>query len=268
MRAGVLRELRLFFIALQFLTRVPVPRWVGFEPEWLQASARHFPAVGVLVGGLSAAVLAGAAWLFPLPVAVLLSMLASVLATGAFHEDGLADTCDALGGAVTRERALEIMKDSRIGTYGAVGLWMVLGLKAVVLATLPLALSVPALVLGHTASRAAAVVLMRWLPYAGDVAHAKAKPLAHRVSWGGLWVALGWVVAVAAGLWAVGAMGAGFMGLALGAAAGAAVFCGRWWRRRLGGITGDTLGATQQIAELSLLLAVLAGLRLHAWMAW
>jgi adenosylcobinamide-GDP ribazoletransferase len=268
MRAGPLHELRLFFVALQFLTRFPVPRWVGFEPAWLHASARHFPAVGALVGGVSAAVLAGAALLFPVPVAVLLSMLASVLATGAFHEDGLADTCDALGGAVSRERALEIMKDSRIGTYGAVGLWMALGLKAVALAALPLALSVPALVLGHTASRAAAVVLMRWLPYAGDVAHAKAKPMAHRVSGAGALVALGWVPAVALGLWLGGAMGAAFIGLAVGAAALAAAVCARWWHRRLGGITGDTLGATQQIAELSLLLAVLAGLRLHAWMSW
>ena len=121
----MLHELRLFFIALQFFTRLPVPRWVGYEPEWLHQSARHFPLVGALVGVVGAAVLWAALWLFPMPVAVVLSMVATVLLTGAFHEDGLADTCDALGGAVSRERALEIMKDTRIGSYGAIGLLLV-----------------------------------------------------------------------------------------------------------------------------------------------
>ena len=140
-------ELRLFFIALQFFTRVPVPRWVGFEPAWLQQSARHFPAVGLCVGAVGALVLAGTAWLVPPAVAVVLSMVATVVLTGAFHEDGFADTCDGLGGHVSRERALDIMKDSRIGSYGVVGLVLLLGLKATVLVSLPVGLAVPALLL-------------------------------------------------------------------------------------------------------------------------
>ena len=119
-------ELRLFLVAVQFFTRVPVPAWVGFSPVWLQASARHFPGVGLCVGMLGAAVLAGASGLTSPAVAVVLSMMATVVLTGAFHEDGLADTCDALGGHVSRARALEIMKDSRIGAFGAMAL--VLGL--------------------------------------------------------------------------------------------------------------------------------------------
>ena len=254
-------ELRLFFIALQFFTRLPVPRWVGYEPEWLHQSARHFPLVGAWVGAVGSVVLWAALWLFPMPVAVLLSMVATVLLTGAFHEDGLADTCDALGGAVSRERALEIMKDSRIGTYGAVGLWLVLGLKAVTLSALPVPWVFAVLVLAHTASRAAAVSLIRWLPYAGDLAHAKAKPLAQRISGGGFVVAWGWVLVVGVLLlvwnlaWWPAVIGSIVLAWLCALASAA------WLKRRLGGMTGDTLGATQQVSELLVLLGCLAWLR-------
>lgn len=259
---GVLRELRLFLIALQFMTRVPVPGWVGFDAEWLSRSARHFAGVGVLVGGFGAVVLWSASQLWPMPVAVGLSMAATLWLTGAFHEDGFADTCDGLGGAVSRERALEIMKDSRIGAYGAIGIATMLGLKAATLATLPLASAVPALVLGHAASRAAATGLMRLLPYAGDAAHAKAKPLAQQVGAAELIGSALWVGLLCAGLWVLGALAATVLGAALGSAAVAALVCTGWLRQRLGGFTGDTLGATQQIAELSLLLGVSAALHL------
>ena len=258
----VIHELRLFLIALQFLTRVPVPRWVGFESDWLNQSARHFPAVGLCVGGVGATVLWAGGALFPTPVAVGLSMLATVLLTGAFHEDGLADTCDALGGAVSRARALEIMKDSRIGTYGAAGLVLMLGLKAAALVALPLSLAVPALLLAHTASRTAAVLLIRWLPYAGDLAHAKAKPLARRISAKGAWVALVWPAGVCLGLALWNPVYALAMVCALLAAGIGTGVCGWRWRARLGGYTGDTLGATQQISELLALLGWLTALRL------
>lgn len=257
----MIHELRLFFIGLQFLTRVPAPGWVGFEPAWLSESARHFPAVGLCVGAASALVLAvGHAVLGP-TVAVGLAMAASVLITGAFHEDGFADTCDALGGAVDREQALEIMKDSRIGAYGAIGLVLMLGLKAAALLSLPLVAAVPALLLGHTASRAAAVMLIRGLPYSGNVEHAKAKPMAQRIEISGVLVAAGWVVSVAAALaWhAPEHITAVLTSLSL-AVAGTA-WCAGWLRRRLGGYTGDALGATQQIVELLVLLGWLGLMR-------
>ncbi len=258
----MIHELRLFFVALQFLTRVPSPAWVGFEPEWLNQSARHFPAVGLLVGALAALVLVLGEVLFTPAVAVGLSMAATLLFTGAFHEDGWADTCDALGGgaSVSRERALVIMKDSRIGTYGAAGLVLMLGLKAATLTALPLALAVPALLFAHTASRAAAVALIRCLPYAGDVEHAKAKPLAQRISAAGLGVALGWVFMLclvlvwAAQRWHEPAVPAAVV-IGLMAVVAVAAWCTRWFRQRLGGYTGDTLGATQQLTELAALLA-------------
>jgi len=201
------------------------------------------------------------AW-WPLPLAVGLSMAATVWLTGGFHEDGLADTCDGLGGSADRERALQIMKDSRVGSYAVLGLLLVLGLKATALVGLAqhgLAQALAAGVMAHAASRSAAVVLLHRLPYAGDPAHAKAKPLAERVTPGCAAAALAWSVALAAALAAV--LGAAVLRPLLVAAVGCAlttVVCARWFRRRLGGTTGDTLGAAQQFAELAVLLGWLA----------
>jgi adenosylcobinamide-GDP ribazoletransferase len=260
--APLLHELRLFLIALQFFTRVPIPARIGFHPAWLQACARHFPAVGLVVGSAGAAVLLGAAQLWPPALAAGLSLAATIWLTGGFHEDGLADTCDGLGGAVTRARALEIMKDSRLGSYGALGLLLVLGLKAAALAALverspPLAAL--ALAWGHGVSRAAPVLLMRLLPYGGDPEHAKAKPLAVHIGGGGLAVALGWVAVatVLAGRLG-GAAAAAALPWALVALGAVVLWMARWLRRRLGGFTGDTLGASQQLGELAMLLAWVA----------
>jgi adenosylcobinamide-GDP ribazoletransferase len=258
----VLHELRLFFIALQFLTRVPVPGWVGYRDDWMHASARHFPAVGLLVGAFGAAVLWAGAHLWPAAVAVGVSMVATVWMSGAFHEDGLADTCDALGGAVSRERALAIMKDSRLGSYGTVGLVAVLGLKAAALyglAVRDFTTVLIALPLAHSVSRAVPVLLLRWLPYAGGAEHAKAKPMAQQADDATLSIVLLWCVAAGAA--------AVFCGLdpwrllpALGAALAVALLMARWLRVRLGGYTGDTLGAAQQGAELAMYLALLGAL--------
>lgn len=254
-------ELRLFFIALQFFTRVPIPRWVGFEPWWLHACARHFPLVGFVIGAVATAVLWAGHALFTPAVAVLLSMAASVVLTGAFHEDGWADTCDALGGAAGRERALVIMKDSRIGSYGAVGLVLMLGLKAAATLALPLAWAVAAVLLAHTASRFAPVLLIRFLRYGGDLEHAKAKPLAQQISALGLSVAALWVLLLAVCL--VAWRPAWWMAVCasvLSAAVGV-LWCARWFQQRLGGYTGDTLGASQQITEVLILLSWVAALR-------
>ena len=260
-------ELRLFLLALQFLTRIPVPAWVGYEPAWLNHCVRHFPLVGLCIGLFGALALALALALFPPAVAVLLSMIATVWLTGALHEDGLADTCDALGGAVGRERALEIMKDSRIGTYGACGLVLTLGLKAAVLTELVLlhpVLACVALAWGHAASRLATVWLMRLLHYGGDAEHAKAKPLATQVGAADVVMATIWLALLCALVWS-GAVQWGEEGLAASMLAAALLMLGattllaaRWFKRRIGGYTGDTLGALQQVAEVMILLACLA----------
>lgn len=282
--APLVHEIRLALVALQFLTRVPVPAWVGYQPQWLQACLRYFPLVGAVVGLWGALVLAAAAWCWPPAVAVLLSMAATAWLTGCFHEDGWADTCDGLGGSVSRDKALLIMKDSRIGTYGAVGLMLMLGLKAAVLMSLAaplltelasaetshvrevlLAWTMMALVWCHAASRLVPVFLIRLLPYAGDLDHAKAKPLAMQVSWGNAVAASGVTALVALAMW-LGLWWSGWphgtLEIALWRSALAMVVagmvCAHWFKRRLGGFTGDTLGASQQVAEAAGLLAWLA----------
>ncbi|MGN4075305.1 adenosylcobinamide-GDP ribazoletransferase, partial [Burkholderia gladioli] len=122
-------ECRYFFVALGYFSRVPVPRRIGYAAGDLGRAARYFPLVGVCVGALAAGVYLLAARIWPPGVAVLLSMAASLVATGAFHEDGLADSCDGFGGGYTREDVLRIMRDSRIGSFGAVALVLALALK-------------------------------------------------------------------------------------------------------------------------------------------
>jgi adenosylcobinamide-GDP ribazoletransferase len=255
-------ELRLVGVALQFLTRVPV-RLAVFDPEWLHDSARHFPLVGALVGLFGAGVLWVVALFWPAPVAVLLSMAATAWLTGGFHEDGLADTCDGLGGATSRDEALAIMKDSRLGSYGALGLLFTLGLKAAVLSALAsdaILLAAASLVLAHAASRACAVALLSALPYGGDAQHAKAKPMAQPTGRIALIVAASWVILLAAALGLALPAQPGFTRLSAALASGVVVTlaCAAWFLRRLGGYTGDGLGATQQWTELAIYLALLA----------
>lgn len=257
---------RHYLLALQFFTRVPVTgrlaAWVGFSPAMLRASAAHFPGVGWLVGGLTAALLFGLLQVLP-PVAAapwvaaMTSTVFGVLLTGAFHEDGLADLADGLGGSMDRERALDIMKDSRIGTYGAMALVLALLSKVALLALLaqvdPI-LAATALFAGHVTSRLLPLFVIRTLPHVGDTPTSKSKPLAERI--GNAGVAIGvlwWAVAMALVVWALPA--APWPQAILGALIGLA-WMWRLLRRRLQGFTGDGLGATQQVSEVGFLLAL------------
>lgn len=255
---------RHFLLALQFFTRIPVTgrlaQWVGYSPAMLRASAAHFPAVGWVVGALGALALAGALALWPPLVAAVLCTVVTVLVTGAFHEDGLADMADGLGGASTRERALEIMKDSRIGAFGAIAMVLALGLKFALLATLAgqgAFVACAALVAAHVLSRLAPLAVMRASPYVGGEG-GKAKPMADAVSGGAVVVAVLWSLPAALLVIVAGGMVNGVA--ALIAAALVALFMVRLLRRRLGGFTGDGLGATQQLSELAIYLALAARL--------
>lgn len=254
--AWLLQQIRLFFIALQFFTRVPIPGWVGFEASWLQHASRYFPLVGLLVGIISALVYGAAAWLWPAPVAVLLSTCAGLYLTGAFHEDGLADMCDGFGGGHTRERIMDIMKDSRIGSYGAVALVVTLGLKCVTLALMAPGQAIGALLLAHPLSRLAAVSLIRSASYARDAG--KAKPMAQEMQ------AYEFAIATVCALVPAIALGLAHIVSwpAIGAACASSLLVAWWLRdlfvRRIGGYTGDCLGAVQQISEVAIYLCVLA----------
>ena len=171
----MIRQARLFLCALQFLTRLPTPRLAGFEPDWIARASPYYPVVGWIVGGVCAGVLLLTSRFWPGLPAAAMAVAAGILVTGGFHEDGLADTADGLGGGQTPARRLEIMKDSRIGSYGALALWAVLTLKVVVLASLaPIQGSFVAhLILVHGGARAFAVPVMASLRYVGDPKAAK-----------------------------------------------------------------------------------------------
>ena len=257
------RQLVLFLVATQFLTRLPTPAWVGFESGWLPQSARYFPLVGVLIGAINV----GIWWLFghwlPAAVSAGLMLAASLLVTGAFHEDGFADACDGFGGGTTQDRVLAIMKDSRIGAYGAIGICVLLGLKWTTCVAIPPAVF-PLMVVGaHMVSRWCACGLIFGLRYVRTDDDAKSRPLAQRLS-GRDWTLSGALGCVAIVPFAVALDLTPHIRvlLALAAAVGAsaivAVMAAVYFRRRIGGYTGDCLGAVQQLTELAFLLAALA----------
>lgn len=263
-----MNALRHFLLALQFFTRIPVTgslaRWVDYTPQRLCASAGHFPGVGVLVGGAAALVHAVAAWSLPPVVwtplvAAVLSTVASAWLTGAFHEDGLADVADALGGPSDRDGALQIMKDSRIGAFGALTLLLAVATKLSLLAllgALQWQLACSALVLAHVVSRAWPLAIIRLLPHIGDSVRSKSRPLAERIDRLALGTAGLWVLLALAILAWGGAVRPHALAAAALASATAFVWCWRLFRRRLAGFTGDCLGATQQACELACYLGL------------
>lgn len=246
-------QLRSFLAAVQYFTRLPVPASVGHSQQLLDDASRYFPAVGLLVGVISATALLLASFLWQPVVAAIIAVATSIWLTGAFHEDGLADATDGLGGGYGQQRILEIMRDSRIGTYGTLALVLAISLRVAVLSALPVTTACVLLIVGHAASRFAAVVLMWCLPYVRED-DSKAKPLSRNLSRSGLWVAATTTVVV------VG-MGAVLEPALLGGIV-PGVLVIFWWyrvlRRNLQGYTGDCLGAAQQLAELGLFLGMLA----------
>lgn len=233
--------------AVIFLTRLPAGR-AGTEdfaraPGW-------FAAVGLLVGGVQAVVYLLANALWGPALAALAAIIAGLLLTGALHEDGLADTFDGLGGSPRSERALEIMRDSRIGSFGALALGLVLGASVLALAQLGAGAAPVALIAAAGLSRAAMAVMLRHGPYL----RAQGTGTGMTGPQNGLPIALAVAFALALGFLALD--GAVLSGLA-GLLAGAGVIW-LWSRRRLGGVTGDILGAAQQMGALGFLLGVLA----------
>ncbi len=285
---GITHFVREFLLAVQFFTRIPVTGrladWVGFSPELLRTSAGHFPGVGVLVGVAAAAVymllqlLLPETTLAPLAAATL-STVATVLLTGGFHEDGLADVADGLGGSHDRDRALEIMKDSRVGAFGAMALVLALLAKIGLMAVLGSvevnsvqtdgsenwgvsswsgAYMGVALLTAHVVSRGLPLLVIYLLPHVGDSASSKSKPLADQIAPVTLMVALIWCLAVLALASLV--IDIASLLAACGFAVIALLWMARLFKRRLQGFTGDCLGATQQICEIAFYLGLAVAL--------
>jgi adenosylcobinamide-GDP ribazoletransferase len=237
-------------VAVQFLTRLPVPVLRNFSPSWMDRSIAYFPLAGLIVGGICAGVWLASNLVWPPGIAAVLAVAAGIAATGAFHEDGLADTADGLGGGLTREKRLLIMKDSRIGTYGTVALVTALALKVACLSVMSPWAGAMALLMAHSCGRIVPVVASRLVPYAGETEGAKVAPMmptGRRLGF-----------AVASGL--VPALMIPVVPMVAALAAGTAASC--WLLAKacklIGGQTGDVLGASEQMFEVAVLL-VLAG---------
>jgi adenosylcobinamide-GDP ribazoletransferase len=220
----------------------------------MAATVRWHPCVGLGVGLATGLAYWLAALVFPPVLAALLSTATGLLLTGCFHEDGFADACDGLGGGTTRAQVLEIMRDSRLGTYGGAGLGLMLAGKVLALGAVPVALAAWLLVAGHAASRASSVVVVASGAYVRD--HGTGKPVASGIAGGGLAFALASGALALAPLALVAPLrviAGGLLGLALGHLA-----MRRRFEGRLGGYTGDCLGAVQQCSEIGFYLGVLA----------
>ncbi|MBR0698166.1 adenosylcobinamide-GDP ribazoletransferase [Bradyrhizobium lablabi] len=249
-----------FFDAARFLTILPIgPSDDRPDSEWLARSLKFFPAVGFLVGLVSAAVLLLASPLWGPTIAALLAVLAGSVVTGALHEDGLADTADAFGGGWTPEQRTAIMKDSRIGTFGALALIFSVALRVAALALMPPSMAAGALLVSGAASRASLLPVIDRMNYAGDTSAMKVS-YSHSPLRGSEYCFAGATLALASApliatftpVFLLPLFGSAVCGAMIAAA------LALWSRRSIGGYTGDVLGAIVQTFEISFLLALAA----------
>ncbi len=243
-------QLTLLLLAISFFTRIPVRLPAEITPAQLNQASRYFAVVGILVGIICSLFYAVSVEYLPKSIAVLIAMAASLLVTGAFHEDGWADVWDGFGGGWSVEQKLNIMKDSRLGTYGAAALFIILLLKFQSL--MALASPVAALIVANTLSRVVATSLIYDMPYVALDATSKVKPLAQDLSKNSLTILL--VTGLVVGLWFL-PLSECFLLLVI-------LFLFRallasWFNRQLGGYTGDCLGAAQQSSEIVIYLSLL-----------
>ncbi|SHO59063.1 adenosylcobinamide-GDP ribazoletransferase [Vibrio quintilis] len=250
-------QLELFWLSLSFFSRIPVPRSTPYSEERMNQSSRYFSAVGLCIGVLCLIVFRLMNAVVPADIAVFCMMCFSLMLTGAFHEDGLADMADGIGGGMTVEKRLTIMKDSRIGTYGTVSLVMILLGKYLLLTHLAVSsLFVPVLLLGHSLSRALAGSVIFDTPYVTDLDHSKSKPLASKQAVKEL------IILSVIGLIPVIFLPFGLCLILIMLCLGIRSLFRRWLICRLGGFTGDTLGGLQQCFELFIYLFFLACIQL------
>ncbi|MCK5029003.1 MAG: adenosylcobinamide-GDP ribazoletransferase [Bacteroidales bacterium] len=241
------KQFTLLLTAIMFYTRIPVPKNISFSEELLNRSTKYFPFMGWIVGGFGALIFYASQFIFPISISVLLSMVSTILLTGAFHEDGLADSCDAFGGGWTKEKILEIMKDSRIGTYGTVGLILILLTKYFCLTSVTVEQIPFVLFAGHALSRYSATGMIFFSEYARDDAKSKSKPIGKSLSSFDFLISLIFgstpllILSIFYSYWYL---------LIILTIIPLIFFLKRYFEKWIGGFTGDGLGATQQISEV------------------
>ncbi|MCZ8228816.1 adenosylcobinamide-GDP ribazoletransferase [Flavobacterium sp.] len=259
------KQRHIFFTALMFYTRIPCPKNIDHNPDYLNKASRYFPLIGWIVGAIAFGVYAMASWLWNPEIGIVFSMIVSVLVTGAFHEDGFADVCDGFGGGWTKTKILTIMKDSAIGAYGAIGLVLLFLLKFMSLVTLVKSDSLHTnyyslctlflvFVTGHALSRLAAISIVFTHEYSREDATSKSKPIAQQYSWkevvGALFFGLMPLLALMSNH--------AIIGMVVFPVFLARYFLARYFQKWIDGYTGDCLGATQQVCEVIFYLSLLA----------
>ena len=243
-----------FRASFTFLTRIPVGGF-PYPPKTWEWISIWFPLVGGLLGALYAAIWMGLEGHSD-PTRAIIVVIIGLLVTGGFHEDGLSDSVDALGGAYDRENVMRILKDSRVGAFGALALIVAVMLKVSLLVDLGV-LAPVGLVLGQSLSRALPVMQLGLQPYARrDDPQSKSRDVARSGRVQAL-IAAGWTAAIAWGAFAWGVPMAGIVG-SLAAMLVVGVVLGVYFQRRAGGLTGDFMGALQQVSELGILLALVS----------
>ncbi len=252
------RELHIFLTAVMFYTRIPCPKWVDHNPEFIGFSTRYFPLIGWIIGGAYAAVIVLSSFIFQSAISIILGLVFSILLTGAFHEDGFADACDGFGGGWTKEKILSIMKDSRLGTYGVVGVILIFMLKVFSTIELIQLTRIPPFILlivsSHSLSRMMAVIIIYSQPYVREDQDSKAKPVATGTSFYNFLIALlfglvPFIYFLVQTNW--------LFAFVLIPMALITFYLSSYFKRWIGGYTGDCLGATQQVNEVIFLLSIL-----------
>ncbi|KFF13051.1 cobalamin biosynthesis protein CobS [Chryseobacterium soli] len=241
-------ELVYFATALMFFTRIPVPFKIPYSSDIMNRSQKYFSWVGLVVGVINAVILYLSFQLFGLEIAIVLMMASSVLLTGAFHEDGFTDVCDSFGGGYGKEKILTIMKDSRVGAYGAIGIVLLLALKFFsiqVLGHINLLETLSVIVLAHSSSRFISGTMIYTHQYVTDIDASKSKPLANKpldrtsLMVGFLSVIIPLIIIQDWRL--IPALGFAYIGK---------IYLGWYFKKHIGGYTGDCLGTVQQVCEV------------------
>jgi adenosylcobinamide-GDP ribazoletransferase len=254
-------EIKIFFTALMFYTRIPCPKNIDHSPEYINKATRYFPFIGWIVGAVSFLIFWLGSFLFDTNIAVLCSLIAGVLVTGAFHEDGLADVFDGFGGGWTKEKILEIMKDSRIGAYGVIALIFLFAIKYFSLNDLLLKIfSINYLFIAllficyHSLARLTAINIVFTSKYSREDETSKAKPIAKAHSFKEVIGAyfFGLLPLVCLCFWNLKYC---FVLLPLFLLY---YFSKLYFQKWIDGYTGDCLGAVEQLAECVILLTFLA----------
>ncbi|MBN2166815.1 MAG: adenosylcobinamide-GDP ribazoletransferase [Marinilabiliaceae bacterium] len=243
------KQINLFKIALGFFTRIPCK--YEYSQTGLNKSNRYFPIIGMVVGLIAGAVFFGANEILPKSVAILLSMITTILVTGAFHEDGFADVCDGFGGGWTKVRILDIMKDSRIGAYGVTGLIGILSLKFILLYEISNDQIISTLIIGHTISRGMAVWTMKSLIYVRDDETSKVKPIAKQLN------VKDFLIASMFSLASLFLYKSFYILLLFIPLLITKLWLEKWFKKWIGGYTGDCLGTLQQVSEIVIYLSIL-----------